>query len=255
MVILDPVLNPVVQPLLNISPILGIIILAFTISLLITLAYKYLTNQTEMKRLKEEQKEYQKKMKELKSNPDEMMRVQKEAMSKNMEYMKHSFKPTLFTMLPILLIFGWMSAHLMYEPIFPDERYSLTAQFAEGITGDVELLVEEETTIVNDQIQTIANGAVTWNVKSTAGEHFLTVKTKADQQTKKVLITTELKYEPPVSTYENSDIKQIQINHNKLKPLGDFTVPLFNWQPGWLGLYIILSIVFSMGLRKVLNIH
>lgn len=254
MVFLDQILNPVLQPLLNVSPFLGIITLAFIISLLITLAYKYLTNQTEMKRLKEEQKEYQKKMKELKSNPDEMMRVQKEAMSKNMEYMKHSFKPTLFTMLPILLIFSWMSAHLMYEPIFPDERYSITAQF-DGINGNAELLVEEGTTILNDPIQTIANGVAIWNLKSASGEHFLTIKTKADQQTKKVLMTNELKYEPPVSTYDHSDITQIQINYNKLKPLGDFTVPLFNWQPGWLGLYIILSIIFSMGLRKILKIH
>src|SRR3989344_1965257 len=112
MAFLDPVLNPVLQPLLNASPFLGILILSFIVSLLITLSYKLFTNQQEMKRLKEEQKEYQKKMKELRSNPQEMMQIQKDSMKKNMEYMKHSLKATLFTMLPLLLIFGWMSAHL-----------------------------------------------------------------------------------------------------------------------------------------------
>jgi len=101
MAFLDPILNPVLLPLLNWSPFWGICLVAFIISLLITLAYKLFTNQNEVKRLKEEQKEFQKRIKELRQNPEEMMKVQKDAMKKNMEYMKHSFKPTLITMLPI----------------------------------------------------------------------------------------------------------------------------------------------------------
>lgn len=252
MAFLDPVFNPLLQPLLNTSPFWAIAILAFVISLIITLVYKYATNQEEMKRLKEEQREYQKKMKELKSNPGEMMKVQKEAMAKNMEYMKHSFKATLITMLPILIIFGWMSAHLMYEPIYPNQRFIVTAEFADGVTGETQLLADEGVELLSDTKQPI-NGAVSWNLKSTSGNHFLTVKTKNDEQTKKVLITEDLMYEEPITSYENSEIKQIKINNNKLKPAGKLS--LFGWEPGWLGWYILWSIVFSMGLRKVLKIY
>lgn len=252
MAFLDPILSPLLQPLLNISPFFGIVVLSLAISLLITLAYKYLTNQEEMGRLKNEQKEYHKRMKELRSNPDEMMKVQKEAMGKNIEYMKHSFKPTLFTMLPILLLFGWMSAHLMYEPIFPSERYSITASFADGVIGNTELIVEEGTTLLSESSQPIT-GDVSWNLRSDGGEHFLTVKTANDQQTKKVLITGEMRYEEPVSYFENSEIEQIMINYNKLKPLGKTS--LFGWQPGWLGVYIIFSLIFSIVLRKILKIY
>ena len=252
MAFLDPVLNPVLQPLLNMSPFWGVVILAFVITLIITLAYKYLTNQSEMKRLKEEQKESQKRMKELRNNPEEMMKVQKAAMKKNMEYMKHSFKATLITFIPIILIFGWMNAHLAYEPIFPGERFSITAEFAEGVNGEAELLVDEGTELLNEAKQGISSN-ILWNLKSTAGEHFLTVKTGSEEQTKKVLITTDLMYEEPISVYEHSDIASIKINYNKLRPLGGMEI--FGWQPGWLGLYIIFSIIFSVGLRKVLKIY
>lgn len=253
MAILDPILNPIMQPLLNLSPFLGILILAFVISLLITLAYKYLTNQQEMKRLKDEQKEFQKKMKELRSNPEELLKIQKEAMSKNFEYMKQSFKPTLYTMLPILLIFGWMSAHLAYEPIFPNEKYGITAEFAEGVKGEAELVVDEGTQLSSEAAQAI-NGAVTWNLKSSAGKHDLTVKTKESEQIKEVLITTDLEYEPAVSEYSSSDIKSININYQKLKPLGSSNIPwVKEW--GWLGIYLVLSIIFSIVLRKVLKIY
>ncbi|HLC90720.1 MAG TPA: EMC3/TMCO1 family protein [Candidatus Nanoarchaeia archaeon] len=252
MAFLDPILNPVLQPLINLGPFWAIVVLSLLISLVIVLVYKYFTNQNEMKRLKDEQKEFQKKMKELRNQPEEMMKVQKEAMSANLQYMKHSFKATLITMLPIILIFSWMNAHLMYEPIFPDETYSVSAQFAEGVTGEAELIVDERTELLSDAAQPISD-RVTWRLKSDEGEHFLTVKTNHTEQSKKVLITKEVQYEEPITRYDHSDIALIQINYDKLQPLGELS--LFGWHPGWLGLYIIISILASLLLRKVMNVY
>jgi uncharacterized membrane protein (DUF106 family) len=248
---LDPVLNPILQPLLNLSPFWAIVILGVIISLLIVLVYKYATNQQEMGRLKGEQKNFQKRLKELRSNPEEMMKVQKEAMKVNMEYMKHSFKATLITLLPILLIFGWMNAHLAYEPIYPGEPYIVTATFSEGVTGEVELLVDDGTELLSSAKQPLADP--TWKLKSTAGTHFLTVKTSSDEAQRKVLITKDLRYEDPIFIAEHSEIKQIKINYNKLRPLGTFSI--FGWNPGWLALYIFVSIVSSIILRKAFKIH
>lgn len=252
MAFLDPVLTPLLQPLLNASPFLSILILAFVVSIIITLVYKLVTNQELMKSLKDKQKDFQKQMKELRSNPEEMMKVQKEAMKINMDYMKQSFKPTLITMLPIILIFGWMAAHLSFEPIYPGEPYSITVDFKEGLTGEAELIPEEGTEVLSEATQKI-NGALTWNLKSSSGEHYLKVKTGNVEETKKVLITKDLMYEQQFSVFKHSEIDKISINYNKLKPLGTFK--LFGWQPGWLGLYIIFSIVFSMVLRKVMGIY
>jgi uncharacterized membrane protein (DUF106 family) len=82
----------------------NVITVSFIITFLITLSYKYLTNQVEMKELKGKMKELQARMKEDKTNQE----VQKEFMSTQMGYMKHSFKPMLYTFLPLILIFGWM---------------------------------------------------------------------------------------------------------------------------------------------------
>src|SRR3989344_1680496 len=250
--VLDSLLNPVFGPLLELGPFWAIFILSLIISLLIVLVYKYATNQEEMKRLKDQQKDFQKKMKELKENPAEMMKIQKEAMQSNLQYMKHSFKATLITMLPILLIFGWMNGHLMYEPIYPGEKFTMTAGFADGVTGEAEIIVDEGVEILSEVKQQIQS-QVTWRMKSSGGEHYLKVKTSEGEEEIKVLITKEFKYENPISFFEDSDIKSLQVNYEKLKPLGTFSI--FGWEPGWLGLYIILSIVFSMGLRKVLKVY
>lgn len=253
MAFLDPVLNPVLLPLLTASPFLGVLVVSVFISLITVFVYKYFTDQEAMKQLKEQQKEYQQRMKELRDNPSEMMKIQKEAMGKNMEYMKHTFKATLITMLPIILIFGWMNAHLAFEPIYPGESYSLTAKFKAGVVGEAELIAAEGTEILSPVRQAI-NSEVNWNLRSTEGEHFLTVQSATVEQTKKVLITTALAYEQPLSVYPHSEVEQIRINYKKLLPLGP-SFSVLGWQPGWLGLYIIFSIVFSLGLRKVLGVY
>ena len=250
---LDPVLNPVLGPLLTKSPFLLIILVSLVISVIITVAYKFLTNQEEMKRLKEQQKDFQKRMKELRSAPEEMMKVQKEAMKSNMDYMKHSLKATLITMLPIILIFSWMAGHLSFEPIYPGESYSVTAAFAKGVTGDAELIPDQGTELSSEAQQEIAGGEVTWRMKSTEGEHLLAVKTGEVEQQKKVLITKELRYEDQFTMFKGSDIEKITINYNKLKPLGDISI--FGWYPGWLAIYFISSIAFSLGLRKLLKVY
>ncbi|MBU0459733.1 MAG: TMCO1/EMC3 family protein [Nanoarchaeota archaeon] len=270
MAFLDPILNPVLLPLVQWNPFFAIVIISLLISLMIVFIYKWVTNQDEMKKLKEEQKEYQKKLKSLKNDPQEMMKVQKEAMKKNMAYMKHSFKPTLITFIPIILIFGWMNGHLAFESLNPGDTFSVTALFNEEVTGEAEMILDEGLIFsINENIGTVSeakqviNGDKTWYLKGEAGEHFITVKVGEVEQTKKVLITNELEYEEQISVFDRSAVKQIKVNYEKLKPVNEWlssgdkeaNFSLFGWEPGWLGWYIIFSLVFSMGLRKLLKIY
>jgi uncharacterized membrane protein (DUF106 family) len=116
-------LDPVFSPLLYLHPFISVTILSFLISLIIIVIYKYTTNQTLMKSLKDELKALQAEMKLLKDQPQKMMEVNKRAMETNMKYMMHSFRSTLFTFIPIIFIFSWMSANYAYEPIAPGENF------------------------------------------------------------------------------------------------------------------------------------
>src|SRR4030043_2257506 len=118
--------------ILKIPSFWAILIISFAITLIITLVYKFTTDQKKMKKLKEEMKGYQKKIKEVsKSNPKKAMEIQQQAMKQNMEYMKHSFKSTLYTFIPIIIIFGWLNAHMAYYPLEPNQPFTITAYFAE----------------------------------------------------------------------------------------------------------------------------
>src|SRR3989338_23953 len=166
-------LNIIFAPLLKLPVLWVVIILSFIVSVIIIVITKYTTDQTLMKKLKDDIKDYQKQIKELKGNPAKAMEVQKKAMELNMKYMMHSLKPTIITFIPIILIFGWMSSTFAYESIKPNEEFSITTIFDKSASGKIELTVPEEMVLTGDKIKNIENNKATWLLKGDEGEHIL----------------------------------------------------------------------------------
>lgn len=244
--LLDPVLSPLKAAL---PPLAFVVIIAILVSVIITLVYRLMTDQTKMKDLKQRQKEFQKKMKALKNQPDKMMKVQKEAMSVNMEYMKSSMKPTLITFLPIIIIFGWMNANMAFLPIMPDAEFGTTVNFASGYTGNVTVMTPDEITVVGEQEQTIQDGVANFSFSGPEGNYLLVFEYN-DQRFDKEISISKTRYAPVTKLFKKQPVKSITSSNEKLVVLN-----LFGWKLGWLGTYIIFSIVFSMGLRKALKIY
>ncbi len=107
--VLENFFDWIFSPLVNLGDVWAIILISLILTFLVVIIYKVATNQDLMKKLKAEIKDLQKNMKAHKDDPTKFMEMQKEAMQKNMTYMKHSMKPTLYTMIPMLLILGWLS--------------------------------------------------------------------------------------------------------------------------------------------------
>src|SRR5574342_185649 len=171
--------------LLNWPPLLAIALVSFVISLLITLIYKWTTNQQEMKRLKDELKEHQTKMKTHKDDPEKMMAIQKQAMAVNMQYMAKSMKSTFITFIPILLIFGWMSANFAFEPLMPNQEFTLAATLQKEIAGNVSVTVPEGLEVVGDSTKQIENGMATFTLKGSEGDYFVTLASNGQEVDKK----------------------------------------------------------------------
>ena len=244
-------LNFVFAPLLKLPALWVIIIISFIISLLIIIITKYTTNQELMKKLKDEIKEYQKQIKDSRSEPAKAMELQKKSMELNMKYMTHSLKPTIITFIPIILIFGWMSSTFAYESIKPNQEFSVTIFFEKNVNVQIELIVPEGITIIDDKVKKIENDKATWTLKGNEGEHILEFVYNGEKQQKNILITNNHKYIEPNKNIKNSIIKNIQINYNKLVVL---PIGYKDWF-GWLGTYIIFSLILTMGLRKFMKVY
>lgn len=114
MTYLDSVLNPLIALDPNpSSPLLTIMIIAAFIAFFIVLLQKLLIDYDKMEEMQNEMKELQTELREAQKagDPKALAKVQKkqmEFMPKQKELMTMQFKPTLITMIPILLIYYGM---------------------------------------------------------------------------------------------------------------------------------------------------
>ncbi len=223
-----------------------------------------MTDQDLMKRLKEEIKELQTEMKTLQSNPARMTEMNKKAMETNMKYMMHSMKPTLVTFLPIILIFGWLNSNIAYDPLVVGEEFSVELEFYEGITGVIAATVPEGLTLMNNEVYAIKDNKVRLvfkpEITGTYTIQYALLNDAGEQQKTwehdvKIAPSDSKKgYEKPLIPVKDKLLKTITVSLQKFKPLGE-NFNIFGWYPGWIALYIVLSLVCSLGLRKWLKVY
>ena len=248
--IFQGILDPVMRPLLAVPPVLAILIISIVIAVITTLVYKFFTDQTMMKALKEDMNKFRKKMKQFKDEPDKMMKIQKQSMEKQMQYMMHSFKPMFITFLPIILIFGWLNANLAFEPINPGEQFEVAAHVQEGIEN-VTLTVQPGGIVFqSNATQTVTDGKTAWNLTGSAGEYTLTYNAGDETAEQQLIITHEQRYAEPEVNPDADAFRELTIDNEKL-----VLFRVFGLNITWLWGYIIFIMILSTGLRKLLKVH
>lgn len=131
-------LNAIFNPILAMdpnphSPALTVLIVAFIVSLITTIANKYLVDQDKMNENQKKSRELSSKMRDAQKRGDgkEIAKLQAEQteMLKNQNaVMMESFKPMIVTFVPIILIFFWMRSSAIHDLviILPTPVYWLT---------------------------------------------------------------------------------------------------------------------------------
>lgn len=255
--VFNNLLGPVLNPLLSLNPFYGILIMSVFVSLFTTIIYKYTTDQNRLKKLKADLKRYQKKINSLKDQPEKAMKVQKEMMSINGEYMKASLKSTLYTMIPLLLFFGWLGANLAFAPILPQQEFNMTVTLA-STDGNVSLLLPEGLTMSDSSSKNAAESVMWTGIKGEEGVYDITFRYKDEEVVYPgLIITTKQDYPDSVSVKLPGSITTITAGYQKLLIFKNIVV--FKDIPwvknfGWLGAYFIFTMIFSTVLRKLFKL-
>ena len=239
--------------LLNWPPILAIAVIALIITFVVTIVYKYTTNQKRMKELRTEQKKMQKEIRANPTNTKKNMETQKKMMTLNKEYFKHSFRSTIYTILPILLIFSWMNAHFGYEQIMPGDKFQVIAELKDSAEGTISLEVPEEIKLLSNATQPV-DDKVYWKLRGSEGLHTINYTYKDEWYTQDILITEEWRYLS--NNIEKGDklddVKQVVVDLQSTRPLKG--VPILGGL-NWLWTYIIISFAGSLGFKKLLKVY
>lgn len=250
------------------GPLLSLLVLSFVISLAITLVYRLTTNQRLMKQMRHDIKKYQEQMRATK-DASKQLEIQKKMMDVNMKYMMQSMRPTLFTLVPVLIVFGWVAAHLTVTQIMPGDEFKVTITREQGDAASVVESFPDELTLVSKEV---AGAEANYTLSGPAGRYTLVFTVDGQSVEKRVLITDRWDFERPeirkVGFFDglfsgalfggeqlpqDSPFQSIQVHHEPVRPFGPLSI--FGYMPGWLFTYILFSLVFSIAIRKVLDIQ
>lgn len=246
---------------LSLPPLLAITLISALISFVVTIIYKFAVNQSLMKSLKEEIKELQKLMKDAKNDPKRMLEIQKISMEKNMVYFKHSMRSTFFSLIPVLLIFTWMSSHYSFSPILPNEQFNLSFSLKEAYNNNkysvsIDKSNLNEFEIISKDSLDFNNLSAIFTLKAKSeGTHNIKYEILDDNKkvvfnsTMPLIISKIQKYTEPKQTFKEGVLNKIEISN---KPLSiDFKI----FSLSWFWAYFILSLFTSTLIRKLLNVY
>jgi len=255
--------------MLDLHPAFAILLISVLISLVITLAIKFLTNQSLMKDMRNEMKELQKEMQKLKNNPKRMQQINDRFMEINMKYMSHSMKPTLFTFIPIILVFGWLQSHIGYYPINPEMPFEVSVLFEEDARGFVTLKLPDGIKVLEgDVTREILHREIDWTLSGKEGKYNLEIEYNNATYEKDILITYDRTYAPVEKSFKNSflffsskdknGVNMIKLSNKQVIPFEDVPVMMDipwigSW--GWFGTYFLFSLISSIVFRKIFDIY
>jgi uncharacterized membrane protein (DUF106 family) len=261
-------LNSIIGWLLGIHPALSILIISFVVSVITTVSIKLFTDQGLMKDLRNEMNELQKELKELKNNPKKMTKINERFMETNMKYMSHSMRPTLFTFIPLILVFSWMNSSLGYSPIMPGERFTVAAHFEKGTQGELYMDYPSSITQESKASQEIINDMASWSMTAKEGKYLLNISFMNKTYQKDLIVSSSNEYAPVEKDFKKSFIlfsspgenglNKITLSNKKILIFAD--VPIIKDIPWistwtWFGGYILFSLIFSMAFRKMFSIY
>ncbi|MFQ5976184.1 MAG: EMC3/TMCO1 family protein [Candidatus Hydrothermarchaeales archaeon] len=107
--------------------LIGVLVVSIFVSLVITVATAKLVDQELMKKYKKKLKTYQDQMSKVQKKGDtkKLQKVQGKMMGLQGEMMKLSFKPMIYTMIPIVVIFGWLGHTIPREVVVATLPFSI----------------------------------------------------------------------------------------------------------------------------------
>lgn len=108
--------DPTLGALLDWNVTLGLIIMTLILNLITTIIHKNVTDQDMLKRIKEEQKLVNEEMKLYKDNPDKTLELSKKSMELAFKTFPISMRPVVYTAIPFILLFRWITAYFSEKP-------------------------------------------------------------------------------------------------------------------------------------------
>ncbi|MDD5181562.1 MAG: EMC3/TMCO1 family protein [Candidatus Nanoarchaeia archaeon] len=213
--------------------LIWLVLLASGLSLMTQIVNKLTINEKKADQYREEMKKMQNELKTMDPKSAEFTKKQDEMLDKNMWIMKQQFKPMMFTLLPYLIVFYFVT------PIFAYNAIAIGSQVTVSVTGTGDVFSDclgIDTAVSGSfkNITTVSSENCTANLGGTE-------------------VDLNLIGSGNINTFEAGGLKMSVMPPEKEYIKFPISIPFAGKSFGWLGTFIWSSLFASLILTKVLK--
>lgn len=280
--LLVPVFDALMAPFRHLPPLAGLVVVSLLTSIGMLLVFKRTSDQKRLAALK---RQIHAALFEIRLFNDDLravFRAQGEMLRHNLTYLRLSFVPMLWMILPLVLVIAQLQFHYGYSGLRPGEPVLLKAQVREGSTAiasaregvvhasnradtGAALAAPPDIDVQTPAVWIPATREVIWRIAPRApGEYELQVRVGSEQYAKSIRVSDAVVRRSP-ERLERGFLNQLLYPAEAPLPSGaavtsisvgypERAIPVFGTELHWLIVYFALSMVFAFALRKRFNV-
>ncbi len=256
-------------PFISLNPWVAMVVVCLLTGIFMLLIFRYTSNQKGIREAKDKIKAHFLEIRLFKDDFRLMMRAQVKILRYNLVYMKHSLKPMMIMILPLVIVLVQLNFRFGFRPLQPEERVIVRVKLSEALSlrsMGISLKAPEGLEVEEPPLRIESLHEVQWRLRAKEpGEYELRVRVGEKLFSKMVTVSNELcqisprkvsrsffqeflyPSEPPLPA--NSPVRFIEVKY----PARNLN--LGGWNIHWLIVFFVLSIAFGFSLKGMFKVE
>jgi len=258
-------------PFAGLHPIIGLLVVSAVTGVIMLFLFGKTSNQKMIAATKDKLKAYIMEMWLFRNSPVVMFRAIGNVVRYNIQYLRHSLRPIVFLIVPVLFIMVQLGIRYAHEPIRPGETVVVTVALADGVRAteaDITLEAPDGLTVVSPALRMNATGEIEWKLRADrCGTRSIGIVTPAGRIEKTVVAGEDLgtvrfasikpragtwsaflyPAEPPIA--RDSVVRSVEVQYGEKQGL------LFGITFNWLWIFFIASVAVGFAFKDLFGIE
>jgi len=256
-------------PFVSLNPWVAMVVVCLLTALFMLFIYRYTSNQKGIREAKDKIKAHFLELRLFKDDFRLLMRAQGRMLRYNFVYMKHSLRPLMVMILPLIIVIVQLNFRFGFRPLQPEEKFIAVVKLSEFPplrSMDISLEAPEGLEVETPALRIESLHEMDWRLRAKEpGEFELRIWVGEELFTKRVIVSDKLSQlstrrvsrsffreflypsEPPLPSF--SPVSYIEVRY----PSGNLN--LGGWNIHWLVVFFVLSIVFGFSLKGIFRVE
>jgi uncharacterized membrane protein (DUF106 family) len=263
--------DAILTPFAKLHPWVGLAVVSVVTGVVMLLIFGKTSNQKKIAETKDKLKAYVMEMWIFRNDTIVMFAAIGRVLKSNLQYLRHSLRPLVFLMIPVLIIMVQLGIRYADEPLMPGDRAVVSVKLKEGAVAsrtDLELVAPKGVRVTSPALRIDSKAEVDWEILAELpGHHELVLETPGGPVSKTLDVGPERRLgkvgalkpranswnaflyptEPPIPGDSVIESVHVTYPHRELRFFG-ITIH-------WLLAFFVISVAAGFALKGVFGIE